>query len=205
MSQTLIDINSTNELLNLLFFEFEKAEKAIRNYENLIETLPFYAVNELRFSASHVVRAVKLGISNNEECIRQFKSAITHAQRAYSNASMKYEVISLYMQVRTYRKSFEEYEHLAATIVPHYIEHMGKLSTLKEISHKTFEQDQDTPEFIEECRKHIHINRAFINDFLSAQKPLFSAIARDRKNFRLAWFLWSLGIIISFLLGYFIR
>lgn len=205
MNQDLTGRKSTSDLLELLPSEFEKAEEAIKSYENLVENCPFHAVNELRFAASHLVKSVKLGINDNEECRVQLEQAIKHAQRAYLNASIKYEFLSLSSQTQIYRESIVGYEHLAATIVPHYIEHIGKIDTLEKISWNEYEQEQETPEFIGRCTKHIQVNKAFINDFLSAQKPLFSAIAHDRKGFRLSWYLCVLGIMASFLLGYFFR
>lgn len=202
MNETSTSTHVSKDPLEALFSEFEKAENAIKSYEYLIGSLPVSSVNELRYAGLHVVQALKLGI-NNAERREKLDSAIRHAQRAYSDASMKYQVMSLSIQVKTYRDSFKGYEHVAAFIVPHYLEHIGQLNTLKEISLETYKSGKDTPELVDEYRKHIQVKSAFIKDLLSAKEPLFTAISRDRKGIRLSWILCGLGIIGSFLLGHF--
>lgn len=194
---------SNHKLTELLSSEFAKAEQAVKDYEHLTAELPVPSVNELRYAGCHAIQALKLGITESEKCHELLDRATRHARRAYFDV-LEYDVILMTKKVEAYQRSYEGYEYLAASIVPHYLEHINKLNALGELLGSAHELDKESPSYVDGCREQIQVMRDFINDFLVAQPPLFAAIANDQKKGRISWLQCIIGIVISFILGYLI-
>lgn len=193
-------MRSSKELAELLFSEFAKAEKAVKDYEHLTAELPVPSVNELRYAGCHAIQAIKHGIDESNECQELLDRAIRHSKRAYYDV-LEYDVMLMTKKVEAYQRFYEGYERLAASIIPHYCDHIAKLNALGEILGSAHELDKESPDYVKSCQEHIQVMRNFINDFLAAQKPLFSAIKHDQQGIRLTWILWVLGFVISYILG----
>lgn len=193
-------MRSSKELAKLLFSEFAKAEKAVKDYEHLTAELPVPSVNELRYAGCHAVQAIKRGIDESNECQELLDRAIRHSRRAYYDV-LEYDVMLMTRQVEAYKRFYEGYERLAAPLIPHYFEHVRKLNALGEMLGDAHELDKESPDYMESCREQIQVMRDFINDFLTAQETISSAIENDQKSCKRSWFQCIIGIVAGFVLG----
>ncbi|MEG0025095.1 MAG: hypothetical protein RR719_07100 [Akkermansia sp.] len=193
-------MTSSDDLAELLYSEFAKAEKAVKDYEHLAAELPVPSINELRYAGFHAVQAIKLGISEHDKCHELLDRAIRHSRRAYYDV-LEYDVMLMTKKVEAYQRVYEGYEYLAASIIPGYIDHIKKLNALGELLGSAHELDKESPVYIDGCGEQISVMRNFINDFLSAQEPLYAAIAHEQKSSHISWIQCIIGIVASFVLG----
>lgn len=191
---------------------FIAAEGALKKYEQESTETLLPCINELRYSAYHVVQALKAE-QNGESAGSHWQRAIRHTQRAKFDV-MEFNVALCMDKVEKITQSYKGYEFLAGSIIPNYFKHSKALYAIALELENLHEFDKESPEFIKLCEKHIRAARDFIRDFYAAEEVLFSEIERrelekeqatkeKKHDKKIAWVQVIISAVLGAILGYF--
>lgn len=180
-----------------------------KNMRERAETL-VPCINELRYSAYHVAQALKAELNGDDSDI-YWQRAVRHTLRAKFDV-MEFNVALCMDKVEKIKQSYIGYEFLAGSIIPNYFKHSKELFSISSELERLHELDKESPEFLNLCKKHVRIARAFIRDYYSAEEMLFSEIAKrelekeqtdkeKRYNKQVSWLQVLCGAVLGTLFG----
>ncbi|MBK5931293.1 hypothetical protein [Halochromatium salexigens] len=169
---------------------FETAEQRLKEAETLNQELSIPALNELRYVAYHLVRALRA----EEPDAADWQRAENHARRAIYDAT-EATLLTLLDQAYSYRERFRACEDVL-DVLPEY---PRQLTTLHKVQQRLLSARASEGAYLERgryddrCAEELPILRAMLAEFAAAE-PRLQARARQRSIRRWSFILTVLAL-----------
>ena len=191
--------SSIREVVDL----FDKAEKKVKEIEQLDQELSVPSINELRYVGYHLARA--MCEDDGAELNAQIHKAKGHCQRAIYDAH-EIGIIHLLERLAAFKERYSESAHVIVELVPTYIDDLKKADEASSLLSTVSSNGVAREEYYEECQPHYECLREIVGK-LSYAAPLIDqkidsnnrASIRDTRRFITTTVLTLLAISVSIL------
>lgn len=154
---------------------FQDAESKLKKAEHQCGALSIPSLNELRYTAHHLLNALNANTPAQEEY--EFQEAESHCKRAIFDA-VEIRLMDHLRRIEEFEKDYQHIEILP--IISNYLELRAKYlavkTTLKNVEHTCRE------EYLTQCETHLIDLEAFNAAIDSARPELQKAVSRERQK-----------------------